>query len=438
MSVISRLQIENVKRVLSVTIHPDPNSPLVVIGGMNGNGKSSILDSISYLFCGEKLIPEEPIRRGARAASIEAELSPDNEGVVLVLRRKFTTSGSTLEVFQKTTQGVAKLQSPQALLNSLYSRISFDPELFRSQKPSERLEVLKRLAGVDTTEIDRKIAEVFDSRAVKARDLKAIKARLDSMPSHGGIPDEEIGTEEIMEPIAQARAVEGEKSKCKARIETLKSNRSETLASIDRASAEIKRLQNFIELQTKNLAKIDAEETGVAIKLESLSASQFSLEDLKSKLVEVQETNKKVRENKAKLAVQRQETELAESLRDSEKSIAELRLERESMIKNASWPIPGLGVDGDCVTWNGLPYEQASDSEQLKIATAIGFAMNPGVRVCLIRRGSLLDHMALEAIESVARDCSGQVFVERVSEGEECTVIMREGEAVDASGGTLP
>lgn len=434
MSVISKLHIENVKRILNVTIEPDQNSPLVVVGGMNGNGKSSVLDSISYLFGGEKLIPSQPIRRGAKSASIEAELTPDNNGVVLVLRRKFTQSGSTLEVSQKSVQGVAKLQSPQAVLNSLYSRVAFDPEAFRGQKPTERMEILKRLAGLDTSQIDAEIEAKFAERANAARDAKALRAKVGGVP-HAGVPEQEISTSEMMKPIFQAQEIEKRRAELQGEERRFRESATELDREIFSAKEEIQRLSRLIEKKREMAEQARAKSNEALRMIQNLPQPQASANDLKRALAEANETNRKIRENQAhqRASDAAMAAELAYDAIDDE--LNNLRKKKESLIQNASWPIRGLGVDGNAVTWNGLPYEQASDSEQLKIATAIGFAMNPEVRVCLVRHGSLLDPLALEIIESVAREYSGQVFVERVSEGGECTVIMREGEAVDVSHG---
>ena len=49
MSRIVSLQSTNYKRLKAVRIEPDKDGNLVVIGGNNGQGKSSILDSITNL-----------------------------------------------------------------------------------------------------------------------------------------------------------------------------------------------------------------------------------------------------------------------------------------------------------------------------------------------------------------------------------------------------
>lgn len=59
---IHKLEIENVKRVKAVTIEPTQNG-LTVIGGRNGQGKTSILDAIAWAVGGSKFKPSDPQRR---------------------------------------------------------------------------------------------------------------------------------------------------------------------------------------------------------------------------------------------------------------------------------------------------------------------------------------------------------------------------------------
>ena len=53
---IIKLETENVKRIKTACIEPDGS--MVVIGGRNGQGKSSALDSIAYAIGGKALCTE--------------------------------------------------------------------------------------------------------------------------------------------------------------------------------------------------------------------------------------------------------------------------------------------------------------------------------------------------------------------------------------------
>ena len=79
---IIRLQSENVKRLRAVEITPEGD--LVVIGGRNNQGKSSVLDSIQMVLGGKGAQPVRPIRDGSKEAKIvlqtEDLLGPRSSG----------------------------------------------------------------------------------------------------------------------------------------------------------------------------------------------------------------------------------------------------------------------------------------------------------------------------------------------------------------------
>jgi len=90
-------------------------------------------------------------------------------------------------------------------------------------------------------------------------------------------------------------------------------------------------------------------------------------------------------------------------------------------------PVEGLAFDPDGVTYQGVPFSQCSAAEQMRVSMAVALAMNPSLRVCLIRDGSLLDSDSLEIIREMAEAADAQVWLERVSEGADCQVIIEDG-----------
>ena len=102
----------------------------------------------------------------------------------------------------------------------------------------------------------------------------------------------------------------------------------------------------------------------------------------------------------------------------------------------ADFPIPGLAFDADGVTFNGIPFAQCSSAERLRVSVAMGIALNPKLKVLLIRDGSLLDDNNLAMIAEAAKEADAQVWIERVSKGEECSVIIEDGEVANTAADT--
>lgn len=59
---IHSLSIENTKRVKAVTLEPNTDG-LTVIGGRNGQGKTSVLDAIAWALGGDRLRRRTPTER---------------------------------------------------------------------------------------------------------------------------------------------------------------------------------------------------------------------------------------------------------------------------------------------------------------------------------------------------------------------------------------
>jgi len=53
--------------------------------------------------------------------------------------------------------------------------------------------------------------------------------------------------------------------------------------------------------------------------------------------------------------------------------------------------------------------------------------MNPKLKVLLIRDGSLLDATSLKLVAQMAAEAEGQVWIERVGDGAECSVVIEDG-----------
>ena len=88
-------------------------------------------------------------------------------------------------------------------------------------------------------------------------------------------------------------------------------------------------------------------------------------------------------------------------------------------------------VDGQ-VTWEGLPFAQASTAVRTRVSVAIGMALNPKCRVILVRNGNDLDHTRLGLLADLAKKYQCQVWVERIEGGAGLPTIVIEDGAVKA------
>lgn len=413
MSIITELRVSNVKRLKAVTITPDGS--VVTVGGRNGQGKTSALDSIMYALGGQKVIPDVPIRKGEKSATIELDISGTPP---LKVVRRFTKSGSTVEVYQQTQSGMAKLTSAQAVLDALCGRIAFDPLSFSRMKRDEKVALLRKLAGIDTSDIDAEIKSTFDERTHVNRRVAELKAQADAAPHFADAPEEEVSVAALTEQLTAAQQQNTEADAAVRKVENFKSGLSGQEATVERLRRELESAEAQADETRKRLSDVES----AAKKME-----RADTESITKRIKEAAGINAKVQKNREKqklTAAHAEQDTRAESLTSA---IEALRSDRLKMIAEANWPVDGLGFSDDGVTLNDLPLEQASSEEQLRLSMAIAMQMNPKFPVALIREGSLIDDEQMKVIAQMADAAGGQVWVERVGKDESCTVVIEDG-----------
>lgn len=398
---IVRLTAENIKRLSAVEI--TPTGDVVIVAGKNGQGKTSVLDSIWFALGGQSAQKEtaKPVRAGEDHAEVTLDL-----GDIVVTRRWNAEGKSTLTV---TGKDGARFPSPQSMLDSLVGRLSFDPLAFSQQDERSQLKTLLDLVDLpfNPEEVDANRKTAFDRRTEVNRAVKEMAAQLKSLPAiPRGTPDEEVSAGEVLESI---RAAEGWQSTDR----NLKAERA-------RVAARILELQNELLLEQEKLTGIDGDIGGLPNPLPDPAQYTEQLEKL-------EDTNRWVRVKKDKERLQTQHETLKKEADTLTTYLADLDKYKEDAIQNAVMPIRGLGFDDEGVTYGGIPFKQASSAEQLKVSVAMAMALNPQVRVIRITDGSLLDSDNLAIIGQMAADHDYQVWIERVDESGQVGVVIEDG-----------
>lgn len=394
---IIKLQAENVKRLHAVEIEPDGS--LVVIGGQNGQGKSSVLDSIMYALGGTSTVCSEPIHQGEKKASVEIDLGE------FKVTRRFTANGSSLKVV--AADGV-EMKSPQAVLDKLHGSLAFDPLGFASMKPADQLQTLKTLVGVDTKLVDTRIESVRANRTLVNRDLKAAEARLSAARFTPGAPESEVSSAALVQQIEHLRSAEIRANASREHVNAMEIQLANARNALDAAQRQY-----------------DAAATGLKV-AEGL-VDKPALDAARASLANADSVNRTVRANAEYTRIKGEAKALQVASDEASSEIERLESEREKMIAAARFPIGGLSLGPSGVMFDGKPFEQASSAEQLRVSIAMAIAMNPKLRVCLIRDGSLLDADSLALVAEMAEKHDFQIWMERVGEGEECSVIIEDG-----------
>ena len=418
---IVKLEIENVKRIKAVQIEPD--GALVVIGGKNGAGKSTVLDCIEYIVGGNAKLPSEPIRKGEDHGWIKADLGDFR------LEKTITKKGAYLKL---TKPGGTPIKSPQKLLNEFVGPLSFDPAAFANMDGAKQRETLKALVGVDFTDLDAERAIAYASRTEANRDVEKLQAQIEAMPEEDA-PDEPVSVKELVEKLRAARNHNGQKHILVEKVTEAGSYRASIERTIGDMKDEIEDLEEELREKRGELIrtekKLPTAEGGVAKTQKARDAFvPIDEEPIEQAIQDAEAVNARVARKQQRTELVGEHKSLAALSRTLSKQIAAIDAKKKATLTEAKFPIEGLSFDANCVVFNGLPFEQASQAEKLRVSVAMGLAMNPKLRVLLIRDGSLLDKNNLRLVAEMAEKADAHVWIERVSEdGQGCSVLIEDG-----------
>jgi DNA repair exonuclease SbcCD ATPase subunit len=414
---ILSLEVSNIKRIKAAKIQPNGNT--ILIGGKNEQGKSSCLDAIEMAFGGKKSIPLEPVRHGARKGDVNVDLGDlASQEVEYSVERTFNAKGSQVVVRGK--DGV-DLPSPQTLLDTLYSRITFDPFGFSRMKADEQDALLKELVGLDFSALNGARAKAFAERSDVNKEVKRLKAVLESSDHFPKAPKKLVDVLELTEKIqAHTNAVGARKT-----LVALLAQDMVKLGSQEEQIAKLERELAALRETRAALAKDIEDRTA------KLPPEPASIDEVQAQLRNAESVNAEVRANTERAKT---EKELDVKVAEAEEltgAIESIDAEKAELLAKAKFPIEGLGFDDEAgPTFKGVPLAQASQAAKLRVSVAIGAALNPRIKVMLIREGAFLDDDSLRLISELAEQHGCQLWIERVGTGDKAAIIIEDGEIV--------
>lgn len=422
MKVIS-CRVEQIKgcELADVTLN---EKGITVIGGDNHQGKSSFLDGLAMALGGKKLFPPEPIRNGEEEAEVTVKLSggvdilPWPCTVTRTIKR--SESGAiTTKVLIESEDGDAS-PSPQTILNSLLGKgLGFDPLGFVRQSAKEQVETMKSLVGLDFDEVDAERQAMYDKRTALSREAKQWDGKVKQTPIHHDVPNEKVSIKDLMTQLEAAEIANAMEMK-------ERETRSGYERALDGSIREVKELEDRIALVKKAIVELQN-----AMKdIDSKKTELIDTAPIKAKLMKAEEINRMVDDNEQRLEWLTQKKTLEAQANSLTKKIEQIDKDKRKAMAEADWPLDGLGFSRTGVTLNDTPYQQLASSEQLNVAVAIALSMNKEFPFAIIRDGSLLDKATLEQLANVVEAHDGQVLIERVSKGAECSVIFESGRRV--------
>ena len=451
---ILELKSENFLRIKGVHITPEGN--LVEIAGANGAGKSSVLHAIWTALRHADHILEQPLHEGATSGYVR--LTVGDETRRLKVERRFTEANAN-GYLSVTTDDGAKYGSPQKMLNDLIGAIAFDPLSFSRMDAKQQAAELRRVARVevDIDALDAERKRVFDQRTEVNREVKVLQAQAEGIEIVPGLPDAEIDIDDIVATMAKAsehnmevqshatrraerardaeakdrEAIKAKEDAARAtetiarhreRIAELNRQIAELDQAIEQASGEVRRFQQIAKGHEKAAVDIRQE---VADWPEA--PAPIDVTALQAKVVDARTTNAAIAlRTRRKTIEQQAEAAQARALSLTD-ALADIDQQKADAIAAAEMPVEGLGFRDGIVTFEGVPFSQASKAQQIRIGMAVAIAANPKLRVVHIEDGSLLDETSLGIVREMAEAADYQVWMERVDTSGDVGIVIEDG-----------
>jgi DNA repair exonuclease SbcCD ATPase subunit len=409
MKIVS-LQAENIKRLIAVEIRPDTN--LVQITGKNGQGKTSVLDAIWWALTGKSNVQAVPIRKGAERAVIRLDIGEFR------ITRTFTAKegGEYTTTITVDTDAGARLASPQDVLNAIVGDLAFDPLEFIRLKPKEQFDLAKAFVpGIDFAALAKEDKDEYDRRTDLNRSVKALRAQAEGIQ----VPAGQVA--QVMDLSALEKQL-GEAAEHNTMVERRRNQRQAFIDSIAARKEELADLQERIKGLETQIAEGEK-------KLKEAEALPDPIDTGKvmSKLEEGRRSNAHAHLAKRRADLNAEAAAAEDEALKLTRSMEKREEDKQKAIAAAKMPVHGLTFSGESVLFQGLPFDQASTSQQLRAGVAIAAALNPRLRVAFIRDGSLLDDDAMSWLQDWADEHDMQVWVERVDPSGSIGFVIEDG-----------
>ena len=402
---ITSLELENVKKVKAVALEPAP-AGLTVIGGRNGQGKTSVLDAIAWALGGERFRPAAAKREGSVLDPVlRIQLSNG-----LTVTRKGPKSALTV------TDETGK-RSGQQLLNEFVEALALDLPKFLNATDKERASILLDILGIQDQldALEREERGKYDTRLQTGRDRDQARHHADSLPFYDSPYDAPVSVQDLTAQLREAQVVNADNEAKRHKVEALRAQAEDLMNRIAALKVQLEATEAGLDRAVEDAAGLKDRDT----------------EGILSQIQAADEINAKVRANSAKLEADQRASLLAEQYDALTGEIEDIRAKRTALLEGADMPLAGLSVAEGVLHFNGQPWSCMSSAEQMRAATAIVGRLKPECRFVLVDRLETMDTETLREFGAWAAERGLQVIGTRVSTGSECTVIIEDGEVAE-------
>ncbi len=406
---ISSLELENVKRIKAVQVVPTENG-LTIIGGNNGQGKTSVLDAIAWALGGDRYRPSAPTRDGSVIPPrIRLELS---NGLTVERSGK----NSALKVSDPTGQ-----RAGQQLLNSFVEELALNLPKFMNASGKEKADTLLKIIGVgdQLAALEQQEKLIYNQRHSIGQIADQKRKYAKEMPFYPDVPGKPISAVELIQRQQAILAQNGENQRKRDQVERIKFQKAscaQVVQSLEEKLAEARRNleQAAADLEIANMDAMDLQDESTA--------------QIEADLQNIEAINIKVRANCDREKAEQEAEGYAAQYDGLTADLEQIRRQKYDLLNGAQLPLEGLSVEDGELTYHGKKWDTMSGSDQLRVSTAIVRALNPQCGFVLLDKLEQMDLRTLQEFGTWLQAEGLQAIATRVSTGGECQIIIEDGQ----------
>ncbi|MGN1364638.1 MAG: chromosome segregation protein SMC, partial [Victivallis vadensis] len=245
------------------------------------------------------------------------------------------------------------------------------------------------------------------------------------MPEYHDVPDVPLSAADLIRESQDILNRNTERDRLRSNLAALKRSQGE-------AADRVARLREELERAEAEALKIGEQVT--AALAEPIPENESTAE-LEAKIADIDTINAKIRANSDKEKAQADADDYKRQLDQLTAELEAVREERRKLLDTAEMPLDELAIGRNdkgrpILLFNNQPWDCMSGMERIRTAVAVVRKLKPACGFVLIDAIEAFDLDQLRELDRYLEEHHLQAIATRVSRGDECSIIIEDGVAV--------
>lgn len=424
----------------------------IILRGMNGSGKTAILEALTMAFFGKKLLPDDPVMHGQESSKIVWNIG-NNEKLIFTITIRVTADNFTLKVIQYGDNGQKmEIKSPAGFLEKIMFKDALDPQAFFSKSDKDQLQMLYTILPNLKEQLDQIDSDIINVKSVRSRVLsekQAAEVDLSRVEYTPNLPEAEIDPADLVAELTRANEknaeledMQSDRQAAQDQLSGIAQKKTSIKKQIERQAEMIRQMQAQMKESENEFTSLSDTEKSIAEKIATIDKAiqdfkPVDTADIENRIASVKDTNQKIRDNLRRKELEKLVEDKSAEFSKGLKDIRDLEEKRIEVIKSAQMPIEGLTVGEGClmfpdpVTGEIVRLNSLSTGQKWRVAVRILAAFLPenGMRVMIVKNVNDLDETNYNAMLAAADELGIQLVMHQTvfkSDNSHCEIVIED------------